>query len=190
MKFLNLSLCFLCALVMLGVSCKKEDNNAQTTSYIFSNPTSYTLVTGETRTPTIFTFPHIDVSALQFSSDNEAVAQVDATGRITATGVGDATISITATSATLSATCKVSVVEVNDLSNTSRGTANCYIISAPGAYKFKAVKGNTNTAVAERVDTAAVLWKSFNTSSVPILPASTAALAPLKLWSKRRLKPT
>lgn len=46
------------------------------------------------------------------------------------------------------------------------GTANCYIVSAPGSYKFKAVKGNTTTSVGT-VSSAEVLWESYATSETP-----------------------
>lgn len=50
---------------------------------------------------------------------------------------------------------------VADLS--SNGTANCYIVSNNGSYKFKAVKGNTNTSVGD-VKGVKVLWESYGTS--------------------------
>ena len=51
-----------------------------------------------------------------------------------------------------------------NLSATS--TANCYIISEGGEYKFKTVKGNSETSVGV-VSSAAVLWESFGTQKVP-----------------------
>lgn len=42
------------------------------------------------------------------------------------------------------------------------GNANCYIITAPGVYKFKAVKGNSATTFLEGVADAAVLWETWN----------------------------
>lgn len=39
------------------------------------------------------------------------------------------------------------------------GTANCYIISAPGSYKFKTVKGNGSTSVGS-VSKADILWET------------------------------
>ena len=48
----------------------------------------------------------------------------------------------------------------------SSGTANCYIVSEKGAYKFSAVKGNSNTSVGD-VASAVVLWESFGTSTAP-----------------------
>lgn len=45
-------------------------------------------------------------------------------------------------------------------------TANCYVISSAGSYKFKAVKGNTNESVGEAA-TAEVLWETFGTDAIP-----------------------
>ncbi|MBR2395772.1 MAG: hypothetical protein IKB00_04105 [Bacteroidaceae bacterium] len=56
------------------------------------------------------------------------------------------------------------IFEALNLSATS--TANCYIITESGLYKFKAVKGNSTTSVGS-VASASVLWESFGTSTVP-----------------------
>ena len=45
-------------------------------------------------------------------------------------------------------------------------TANCYIVSEPGTYQIKAVKGNSKVAVGTAVS-ATVLWESFGTSQTP-----------------------
>lgn len=45
-------------------------------------------------------------------------------------------------------------------------SANCYIVSNAGAYKFKSVKGNSSTSVGS-VSSVAVLWESFGTSTTP-----------------------
>lgn len=56
-------------------------------------------------------------------------------------------------------------VDVIDLSST--GTANCYIVSAPGKYKFNAsVKGNSAESIGAAVS-AEVLWESFGTDVTP-----------------------
>lgn len=41
------------------------------------------------------------------------------------------------------------------------GSANCYIVSAPGEYKFKAVKGNSDESVGT-VAKAEILWETWN----------------------------
>lgn len=56
-------------------------------------------------------------------------------------------------------------VDVIDLS--SAGTANCYIVSKTGKYKFNAsVKGNSQESVGT-VEAAEVLWESFGTDATP-----------------------
>ena len=45
-------------------------------------------------------------------------------------------------------------------------SANCYIISAAGTYKFRTTKGNSTESVGE-VASAAVLWESFGTDQQP-----------------------
>ena len=46
------------------------------------------------------------------------------------------------------------------------GTANCYLISQAGDYKFKAVLGNTDGSVGN-VKSVEVLWESFGTDVMP-----------------------
>ena len=46
------------------------------------------------------------------------------------------------------------------------GTANCYMISAAGNYKFKAVKGNSEYTVGN-VKSVKVLWETFGTDVMP-----------------------
>ncbi len=48
----------------------------------------------------------------------------------------------------------------------SSGSANCYIVSSPGLYKFKTVKGNSTTSVGS-VSKADILWETFGTSTTP-----------------------
>ena len=45
-------------------------------------------------------------------------------------------------------------------------SANCYVVSNAGAYKFKSVKGNSSTSVGS-VASAEVLWESFGTDIEP-----------------------
>ena len=45
------------------------------------------------------------------------------------------------------------------------GNANCYIVNAPGAYKFKAVYGNESNNFLEDVADAVVLWETWNDAS-------------------------
>ena len=58
-------------------------------------------------------------------------------------------------------------VDIIDLSST--GTANCYIVSESGKYKFNAsVKGNSSESIGEAVS-AEVLWESFGTDVTPLV---------------------
>ena len=45
-------------------------------------------------------------------------------------------------------------------------TANCYIVSAPGNYKFKAVKGNSTTSVGTMAGVE-LLWETYNNATAP-----------------------
>ena len=46
------------------------------------------------------------------------------------------------------------------------GTANCYIVTKTGLYKFRAVKGNSNVQLGG-IASAEILWESFGTSVTP-----------------------
>ena len=56
------------------------------------------------------------------------------------------------------------VSAATDLS--SKESANCYIVSGKGLYKFKTVQGNGNESVGD-VASAEVLWESFGTDVTP-----------------------
>ena len=53
------------------------------------------------------------------------------------------------------------IIDAQDLS--SNGTSNCYLVNSSGAYKFPAVKGNSNSSVGN-VSKVCVLWETDNTS--------------------------
>ena len=55
-------------------------------------------------------------------------------------------------------------VDYEDLSKAE--SANCYLIKKAGYYKFKAVQGNSTTAISN-VNSVEVLWESFGTSTTP-----------------------
>ena len=58
----------------------------------------------------------------------------------------------------------LNVSSATDLS--SSGSANCYIVSNGGLYKFKAVKGSSSESVGN-VSSASILWETFGTSETP-----------------------
>ncbi len=59
----------------------------------------------------------------------------------------------------------LNVSSATDLS--SSGSANCYIVSNGGLYKFKTVKGNSTESVGN-VAAASILWETFGTSVAPV----------------------
>lgn len=63
-------------------------------------------------------------------------------------------------------TYDLNVSSATDLS--SSASANCYIISEAGLYKFKTVKGNSTTSVGS-VASASILWETFGTDTAPEL---------------------
>ena len=60
----------------------------------------------------------------------------------------------------------LNVADATDLS--SSGSANCYIVSNAGLYKFKTIKGNSSESVGN-VASASILWETFGTSITPDL---------------------
>ena len=60
----------------------------------------------------------------------------------------------------------LNISSASDLS--SSASANCYIISESGLYKFKTVKGNSETSVGNVVS-ASILWETFGTDTAPEL---------------------
>ena len=59
---------------------------------------------------------------------------------------------------------ELDMAAAEDLS--SAASANCYIVSKPGLYKFKAVKGNSDDMVGE-VASSSLLWETFGTRETP-----------------------
>ena len=58
----------------------------------------------------------------------------------------------------------LNVSSAMDLSSST--SANCYIVSNSGLYKFKTVKGNSTESVGS-VASASILWETFGTSTTP-----------------------
>lgn len=48
----------------------------------------------------------------------------------------------------------------------AEGSANCYIVSNGGLYKFRTVIGNSNIAI-DNIDSAALVWETFGTATTP-----------------------
>ena len=64
--------------------------------------------------------------------------------------------------------------DVKDLD--ASGNANCYVITEPGSYKFKSVYGNEPTSFIPDVETAEILWETWNDLS-EVTPNSVLAAA-------------
>ena len=78
--------------------------------------------------------------------------------------LGDITSHLQAPSASESHESSIDISSATDLGASE--TANCYIVSAPGAYKFKAVKGNSGTSVGS-IASVELLWETFCNSTAP-----------------------
>ena len=57
-------------------------------------------------------------------------------------------------------------VESESVNLSAEGTANSYIVSGTGAYKFTPTKGNSNESVGA-IASATILWETFGTSTSP-----------------------
>ena len=64
--------------------------------------------------------------------------------------------------------------DVKDLD--TAGNANCYVITEPGSYKFKAVYGNESKSFIPDVESAEILWETWNDAS-EVTPNSVLASA-------------
>ena len=128
------------------------------------NKSALTLKEGQTQTLSANVAPdNANDKTLTWSSSNTSVATVSTTGVVSGVASGTTTITATANDGSgKKATC--SVIVATDLSSSK--SANCYIVSSAGGYKFKTVKGNSSTSVGS-VFQAEVLWESFGTSTAP-----------------------
>ena len=48
------------------------------------------------------------------------------------------------------------------------GTANCYVVSQSGDYRFKAVRGNGSQGFDGAIKSCSVLWESFGSDTAPL----------------------
>ena len=112
------------------------------------------------------------VKTLTWTSSNDAVATVDENGLVS--GVAEGTCKITATAHNgLYAECDVEVADHKVFDLSTAGTANCYIVNAPGDYSFYAkVRGSSNVSIGDLTNaTASELWSTIN-SDVSPMPGS------------------
>lgn len=135
------------------------------------NKSSAFLIAGQTVTlkATVDVDPaYAPYTTIIWSTSAPSVATVT-NGVVTAKMIGDAII--TARAGNKTATCAITVADDKGYADLSDdGTANCYLVSMAGDYKFKAVKGNSDVSVGD-VATADVLWESFGTKVKPAVGA-------------------
>lgn len=104
--------------------------------------TALELTVGESATLLATIFPAD--AGYKWTSDNSDIASVDDNGNVSAHKSGDTTIKVTSTDGSKSASCSLTVIAPEILSE--NGTANCYIITKPGYFSFDAtVRGNGGT---------------------------------------------
>ena len=148
-----------------SVRCVKDDTEVILVESISINKTELTLSVGTTETLSASFLPaNANQKEVYWYSKDNWVATVDASGKIEAKGVG--TVTITAMAGMQTAECVVTVVEETYFDLSLSGTANSYIVSQNGSYKFKTVKGNSSESVGA-VASAEVLWESFGTDVTP-----------------------
>ena len=154
-----------------SVRCIKEGSMSSdiSVSSVSLNQSILTLTEGDTETLTAIVSPSDATNKnVSWKSSNTFVATVSSSGKVTAVKAGSATITVTTEDGGKTATCSVTVKakEINATDLSASSTANCYIVSAAGDYKFKTVKGNTTTSVGS-VSSASVVWETFGTSTAP-----------------------
>ena len=93
-------------------------------------------------------------SSIEWVSSNPAIASISSEGIIRGVYPGETLISVTCGGITKSCLCTI------------LGTANCYIVSAPGTYQIPLVKGKTQIAI-QGASAARVMWESFGTTEMP-----------------------
>ena len=153
----------------LSVRCVKDETEFIPVVSITVDKSSLSLEVGKTETISATITPsNANHNTAFWYSDNPEVAVVDQNGNVTA--ITEGTANITAMAGMQSVNCLVTVCEESektqyvDLSNS--GTANCYIVSEAGTYKFTPTKGNSSESVGT-IASAEVLWESFGTDVTP-----------------------
>ena len=100
-----------------------------------------------------------------WESSDESVARVD-NGIVVGLRAGVSTISVSSVDGAKSASCVVNVYELDYVDLSDNGSANSYIVSGPGNYRFPMVKGNSEEPVGN-VASVEVLWETFGTTAIP-----------------------
>ncbi len=148
-----------------SVRCVRDKSELVPVTSVTLNSSSVTLSVGKTATVTATISPsNANHKSAYWWSEDESIATVDSNGKITA--VAEGTTTIIAMAGMQTAQCEVTVVAESVVDVSLSGTANSYIVSQKGAYKFKAVKGNSSESVGA-VASVEVLWETFGTDVTP-----------------------
>lgn len=165
-----LSYAFALVLFLSLTSCKGEDPDIRVSS-VNLDCEALELCVGETAILKATVSPSDATNRnLIWSSDDPEIASVT-DGTVTAFAEGKTAISVVAEDGGKKAVCSLTV-KPEDLSAdvaydlSSTGTANCYVVTKPGTYKFRPVKGNSKSPL-KYISRCAVLWESFGTSEEP-----------------------
>ena len=103
-----------------------------------------------------------DDKTVTWKSNDESVVSV-VNGLVTALKEGNTTITVTSKMVnTVTATCQVTVTPATEVDLSANGSANCYLVTGSGDYRFKAVKGNS--AVAVTPTSVDILWQGYGTA--------------------------
>ena len=175
--FSAFSYVFALVLCLSLASCAGEGPNVPVSS-VYLDYDALRLYVGETAILKAMVSPYnADNQNVSWSSENPDIASVT-DGVVSALAEGQTTIVVVTEDGGKKATCNLTVkADPNDIVDeellasdaydlSSEGTANCYVVTNPGVYKFKAVRGNEETLL-EEMDGCAVLWESFGTSVAP-----------------------
>ena len=128
--------------------------------------TSYEMTEGDEFTLTATVKPDNATNKnVTWSSSNTSVATVY-NGVVTALKAGTTTITVKTEDGGKTATCELLIKTRIRTDLSSSGTANSYIVSAGGTYKFTPTKGNSSESVGS-IASAVVLWETFGTDVTP-----------------------
>ena len=154
--FSAFSYVFALVLCLSLASCAGEGPNVPVSS-VYLDYDALRLYVGETAILKAMVSPYnADNQNVSWSSENPDIASVT-DGVVSALAEGQTTIVVVTEDGGKKATCNLTVkADPNDIVDeellasdaydlSSEGTANCYVVTNPGVYKFKAVRGNEET---------------------------------------------
>ena len=139
-------------------------------SSVTVTPTGIVVAPGATRQLNATIAPaEATVKTLEWTSSDPEVATVDENGVVTGVAEGTCVIKAIAHNGEFGS-CEVEVADhkVYDLSK--GGTANCYIVNAPGDYSFYAnVRGSSSIPLGDLSNATAIeLWSTINSAASPM----------------------